>query len=125
MPFTIKVDSERRFRVTTFSGIVTDATVFEAFHAAKAYDPTMSSLVDCRPVGSLHLTIEGAHALGEELKRRRLAGDRRVAVVAPPTMVYGISRLLTAITSVALPDARVFDEYDRAVEWVPSEGSTS
>ena len=118
MPFEIKLDTERHLRITTFTGVLTNELVREAFEAAKAFDPTMHSVADCSGAERIALTPDGIRRLSGHFRTSALSGKRRIAIVAPTDVGYGISRIFAALSEDAAPNLRVFRDYNQAMEWV-------
>jgi hypothetical protein len=119
-------DSKNRVRIATYTGIIDDACLLQAYEELiqrPDFDPFAHDLADLRGIERIDVTTEGLRALGH-----LLSGGGSLTL--PPTMpglamvatgpsAYGIARMYELMTQGYLPkETRTFREYEEALEWL-------
>jgi hypothetical protein len=93
MAVTYSIDHELRVVFTVFSGVFTDADVWQLIDQLRkdpAYDPEFNELIDCSAVTENRVSTSTLGALESSPVPLR-------AVVAPSDANYGVSRIFQAV----------------------------
>jgi hypothetical protein len=112
MAVTYSIDRESKVVFTGFSGIFTDADVWQLIDQLRkdpAYDPEFNELIDCSAVTENRVTAAALGAVESSPVPRR-------AVVAPSDANYGVSRIFQSLQ----PDQKIeiFRTLDEAKKWL-------
>jgi hypothetical protein len=112
MAVTYSIDRESRVVFTVFSGIFTDADVWQLIDQLRkdpAYDPEFNELIDCSAVTENRVSTTTLGAVESSPIPRR-------AVVAPSDANYGMSRIF----QVLQPNQKIeiFRTVAEAKEWL-------
>jgi hypothetical protein len=120
MPVTYTIDRESRVVYSLFSGVFTDADVWQLIDALRKnpeYDPDFDELIDCSAVTENRVTAATLGSVQSSSIPRR-------AVVAPSNANYGVSRIFQALQSKQ--KIEVFRTLADAEQWlgIGQEGRT-
>ena len=89
----------------------------ERLAADPGFDPTYTEVIDMRQVERLDLShADVATIVGYEQNHARYAGVRRVAVVAPADLEFGLARMYEMLGDDSPMETEVFRNLDEACE---------
>lgn len=120
---SIEIDADKRRRVVTFRGVLTDEQLVETY-APLISDPqcdsSLDDLIDLRGVTDLSVTSLGMQQLLRLFRDTgAVAGPIRVAIVADTDAVYGVARMYQALHGDdARDDTEVFHTMEEAEAWL-------
>lgn len=124
MPFDVTIEPERRLIRSTWSGAV-DAALLTDYLETVWADPSVRAfreLIDFREVSDVEVPTEALYEIAEASRLLDNPDEpARSAVVAPPGLIYGLSRMFSSIRAMAPDDRRefrVFGEIDEARRWL-------
>jgi hypothetical protein len=124
MPVEIREDPQRRLRVTTLSGTVTDEELLAAYERlleGDGYDPAFNDLVDSCAVVRMGATPDGIRRLAQTVARRDESHQgTRMAIVAPGGPAHVMAKLFTFYRDAqgSPVEHRVFRSLPEAREWL-------
>ena len=125
MPITMEVvQGKRPFRLTTFSGVITDMDTARYVKMLGAHDgPLYDVLVDMRTADVRQLTKYGVSSAAQAMSENPgINTPRRVAIVASAAEVFGISRMFSHLSDAAVLNVRLFSDYAEAAAWIETDG---
>jgi len=103
MPIAIRVNRAEGVRYSVMSGDITGADLLEAYRPAVdalAGDGALKGLVDMRAVRTIDVTSAAIWELTQLLRRADgAAAPRRVAIVAPSDLSFGMARMFEALAA--------------------------
>lgn len=122
----INYDSGKRRRVAIFAGAIGDEhllDVFESMLAQPTYVRDADDLVDLTRVTRIDVTVEGLRRLiGKLVDSEEGAVAKRVALVAPSNVVYGVARMYQMMRGDRTAQTlHVFRERQEAEAWLDTE----
>ena len=123
MPIKHRVVPECRLVISSFAGRITDEellTSYRQFLGSTTVDLSYDHLVDLSNTDSDERSPEGLRSLAhltESLFKKSQAAPK-IAVVAPKTLSFGLSRMYGTFASEAVSDFSVFKTKDEAVSWL-------
>ena len=122
------VDVEARRRLATFTGLIGDRELFDAYSTLvneATYDPSLDDLIDLRAVTHMGVTGAGLHRLIAMYDQRDSDGySTRAAIVAPTDVLYGVARMFQTLRGDETPDEIVvFRSMDDALQWLDCRDS--
>jgi hypothetical protein len=112
MPVTYTIDRESRVVYSLFSGIFTDADVWQLINELRKdpdYDQDFDELIDCSAVRENRVSAATLGSVQSSSKPRR-------AVVAPSNANYGVSRMFQTLQSKQ--KIEVFRTLAEAEQWL-------
>jgi hypothetical protein len=117
------IDARARRRVATFTGLIGDRELFDAYASLvhePTYDSSLDDLIDLRGVTHMGVTGAGLHRLIAMYDQRESDGHRtRAAIVAPTDVLYGVARMFQALRGDETPEEiEVFRSMDDALRWL-------
>ncbi len=116
------VDRAAGVRVATFTGVVDERTLLDAYERAVAapdYDPDLDDLLDFSGAERVAIVAEGVRRLVAYFDRADLPGHHaRLAVVAPQDYVFGLARMYETLRGGAPGQIRVFRDRAAAEAWL-------
>jgi hypothetical protein len=116
------VDRSAGVRVATFTGVVDERTLLDAYERVVAtpdYDPDLDDLLDFGDVERVDVAGEGVRRLVAYFDRADLPGHHaRLAIVAPQDYVFGLARMYEALRGGAPGQIRVFRDRAAAEAWL-------
>lgn len=125
MPTFYKIDKERRFVLSTASGVFTLADAVA--HQQKLFkdpdfDPSFSQIADFTQVTRLALSADEIRRFAQT---SIYSSRSRRALVMPNEMSFGLGRMYEILRDLAGQGGiRVFHTVEEAVDWVFPEGAT-
>jgi len=125
MPTFYKIDKERRFVLSTASGVFTLADALE--HQQKLsgdpdFDPSFSQIADFSQVTKLDLSSDEIRQFAQT---SIYSSDSRRALVMPNELSFGLGRMYEILRDLAGQGGiRVFRTVEEAVDWVFPEGAS-
>lgn len=124
MPISYRVDADRRWVMTTASGVLTDQDIL-GHKAALADDAAVThpihELSDVSGIERLEVTPAGVRAMVAHDERSITQGVRhRLALVVPKTEVYGMARMYQMM-SRSDPSIGVFRDVTEAAQWLATD----
>jgi hypothetical protein len=122
MPAYYRIDKERRFVMSTISGVFTLADGL-AHQEKLLKDPDFyihfSQLLDCTQVTEMQLEPEDVRRLAQ---RSIFASDARRAILVDSDLAFGLARMFVMFReTLGEKGIRVFRNLDDALHWVFSE----
>lgn len=126
MPAFYKIDRERRFVLTTVSGVVSLADGLahqENLLRDPDFDPSFSQLMDYTHVSKFEIGGEGVRALAQ---RSIFSPDSRRAMLVNGDVAFGLARMFEGFReSLGEHGIRVFRNLDDALDWVLSKNTAA
>jgi len=119
---SFSIDSVHRTRIATFTGVVDDAQLAEAYGGLLSqpdYDASLDDLADMRSVERLEVSTHMVRQLVDMFTPIDTLGlTTRLAIVASRDHVFGMARMYEILRSDAPEQIRVFRDYDEAIGWL-------
>jgi len=121
MSIKIHVDNESRLRVTMFAGTLDDDLLVNFYKGAQeGFDPHLNSLLDFSAVDEVKVTAGGMREVERLFRAEHLVAERKVALVAPSDVLYGMARMYEILHQESVEKVRVFRDGAEARDWVTS-----
>jgi hypothetical protein len=122
-----ETDGRLGVRIATLRGEIDDLQLLAAYRrltADRDFDARIDDLVDLREVSPLRVTADGLRELIAVLRRAyRHKEHRKVAIVAPSELAFGMARMYQLLRGVEPPEEiRVFHQYPEAIAWLRTTG---
>ncbi len=76
----------------------------------------LDALYDFREVDTVTVSVAAVHDLAREVAAR--PNERKIALVAERSVVYGMSRMFQTLAEDKLPNLRIFRELEPALEYL-------
>jgi len=117
--FRFDPNASESFSIASFEGTMTDEDFLAAF-TGKLVDITRDLLVDLHGLNDFKLTtatVQQAVAKFKPVAHKRL---RKVAVVAPADVVFGVARMYEMMRPDSKSPYHVFRDFETAREWLSS-----
>lgn len=125
MPAFYKIDKERRFVLSSGTGVfnLEDARLHqERLLADPEFDPSYSQLLDFTHITQIDLTASDVQRLA---LRNIFSPDSRRAILVPNDLAFGLGRMFEILREAAGERGiRVFRNLEDALEWVLSKQET-
>ena len=123
-PIKFEIDLSRGLRRATFSGVITESILLQTYNqllSDQGYDPTLNDLVDMRDIERLEISAEGVRKLVSIFSNPGMVAANRLAIVAPMSHVFGLSRMYEIMSSETSEQIEVFRDLKEAEEWLGIE----
>ena len=117
--FRITLDHANSLYIATFDETISNEEFIEEFREIIGY-PTYNKLVDLRSVKHVEVSHETLRRAIEMLTDATQQARRRIAVVAPNDVAFGMARTYEAMRPPSLSQFHVFRGIDEAMEWLRS-----
>ena len=124
MPVTFKLNPDANYVVATFSGVVTDEDVMDAyvtFYEGSEWVPGTNELVDLSDADVTPITVEGLVSLAdytESVFRMHHVQNLKTAIYAPGDLPFGLARMYSSLAASSPEKIRVFRRIYDAEEWL-------
>jgi hypothetical protein len=118
---SFNVDADKRLRIATFEGIVTEPILFSSYQdllSDPAYDPTLNDLADMRAVERMEVRRPAVLQLVAMFSSPDAIAATKLAIVAPSSHVFGMARMYEILSSDTPEQIVVFRDYDEAERWL-------
>src|ERR1700688_540611 len=119
MPFSYKIDKERRLMMSTASGVITMAEALahqEELLKDPEFDPSFGQLGDATQVTGVELSSSDLRALSQT---RVHSPNSRRAILVSGDLVFGLARMFGIFREMmGETGIRVFRNLEDALEWV-------
>ena len=113
----ITLDHANSLYVATFDETLSNEEFIEEFRQMVAY-PTYNKLVDLRSVKHVEVSHETLGRAIGMLTDTTQQVSRKIAVVAPSDVAFGMARTYEAMRPPSVSQFHVFREIDEAMEWL-------
>ena len=120
LPITMEyVRGRTEFRLTKFSGMITDAEIESYQESLQHFKSLGDVLVDMREADLRKVTSFAVIKAGRNLSSASVLGDaRRIALVVSTDEAYGLMRMFQLTAENAPSTVRLFREYAEAARWI-------
>lgn len=119
MPFEYTIDSDQQLVVSRATGTVTDAEVIthrNRLMKDSSFDPSCyNQLIDMTHVEQLDLS---ATTIQNLIRNNPWGHGTHRALVAPTTVLYGISRMIQNYLEGNADTIEIFDSVETALQWL-------
>jgi ATP phosphoribosyltransferase regulatory subunit HisZ len=126
MPFSYKIDKQRRLVMSTAAGVLSKADVLwhqDQLLKDPDFDPSFSQLSDLTHVTGFDVTAAG---MREMAARTIFSSESRRAVIVNNELGYGLSRMFEILReSKGERGIRVFRNLEEALDWMVRKGESA
>ncbi|MBN2426274.1 MAG: hypothetical protein JXR46_11385 [Calditrichaceae bacterium] len=124
MPLSFKINQKSNYIYCRYIGKINDEELFnswKAFYESDAWVPGMNELSDLTEGDASEITAEGIKHIARyarSIHEKHNIHFVKIALVAPETLNYGLSRMYAGLTSGSAENVRVFKSKFEADAWL-------
>ena len=120
-PIRFEIDTANRLRRAIFTGLITEPILLQSYTELLSdidYDSTLNDLVDMTNVERLEVAGSGVRDLVDMFTKSGAVSSTKLALVAPLSHVFGLSRMYEMMSEGTSEQIQVFSDLKEAEEWL-------
>lgn len=126
MPITYRIDSEKGFLYVLVGGAPTQDEILTAMQAwwnDPEFRPGLLTLIDGSDATSLPTLSQLEEIVGLIRRHAHEIGRKKLAIIAPRPVIFGVARQFGALAPGGLLTVRVFKDRDAGIAWLTESSS--
>jgi len=127
MPIIFTVNPGDSYFVSQYKGAITHKSVlddYKSFYASGEWIPGTNELVDLSEADLSSLTNREIDALVDDMRNFYIENNvtsLKVAIYAPETLKYGLSRIYDALSYGSPEEIEIFKDRQKAIQWLSKD----